>query len=86
MPAATDRLEKLAAEEAAMRLGFGDPWAHPVTSEQAEQAQWLYKRRPRHRQELAHKHSRGVHVPVRASSRFPRASLAAQWVRKRNRM
>jgi hypothetical protein len=53
---------KLAAEEAAMRLGFGDPWAHPVTSDQAEQAQWLPKRRPNHRQQLAHKHSRGVHV------------------------
>ena len=26
---------KIAAEEAAMRLGFGDPWAHPVTAEQA---------------------------------------------------
>ena len=53
---------KLAAEEAAMRLGFDDPWAHPVSAEQAEQAQWLHKRRPRHRQELAHRHSRGVHV------------------------
>ena len=53
---------KIAAEEAAMRLGFGDPWAHPVTSEQAEQALWLHKRRPRHRQELAHKRSRGVRI------------------------
>jgi len=53
---------KLVAEEAAMRLGFGDPWAHPVSAEQAEQAQWLHQRRPRHRQELAHKHSRGVHA------------------------
>jgi hypothetical protein len=53
---------KLAAEEAAMRLGFGDPWAHPVSAEQAEQAQWLHKRRARHRQKLVHKHSRGVHV------------------------
>jgi hypothetical protein len=53
---------KLAAEEAAMRLGFGDPWAHPVSAEKAELAQWLHKRRPGHRQELAHKHSRGVHV------------------------
>ncbi len=53
---------KLAAEEAALRLGFGDPWAHPVSAEQAEQAQWLRKPRPRHRQQLAHKHSRGVHV------------------------
>jgi len=50
---------KLAAEEAAMRLGFGDPWAHPVSAEQAEQAQWLHKRRPRHRQQLAHEASSG---------------------------
>ena len=35
---------KVAAEEAAIRLGFGNPWAHSVTSEQAEQAQWLPKR------------------------------------------
>ena len=53
---------KLAAEEAAMRLGFGDPWAHPVSAEQAEQAQWLNKSRPKHRQKLAHKHSRGLRV------------------------
>ena len=53
---------KLAAEEAALRLGFGDPWAHPVTSEQATQAQWLDKRRPRRRQELAHKLSRGIRI------------------------
>jgi len=53
---------KLAAEEAAMRLGFGDPSAHPVTSEQATQAQWLHKRRQRHRQEIAHKHSHGIHI------------------------
>ena len=30
---------KIAAEEAAMRLGFGDPWAHSVTAEQARHAQ-----------------------------------------------
>ena len=53
---------KLAAEEAAARLGFGEPWAHQVTSEQAEQAQWLPKHRPRHRQRLAHRHSHGIHV------------------------
>src|SRR5437667_9416505 len=34
----------VAAEEAAIRLGFGNPWAHPVTSKQAEQARWLPKR------------------------------------------
>lgn len=35
---------KVAAKEAATRLGFGNPWVHPVTSGQAEQAQWLPKR------------------------------------------
>jgi hypothetical protein len=30
---------KLAAEETAARLGFSEPWAHPVTEEQAKQAQ-----------------------------------------------
>ena len=53
---------KLVAEETAARLGFGNPWAHPVTSEQLRRAQWLQKRRPRHRQELAHKTSSGIHV------------------------
>ena len=32
---------KLAAEEAAARLGFGEPWAHPVSREQVNRAQWL---------------------------------------------
>src|SRR5438093_8258655 len=39
---------KLAAEEAAARLGFSEPWAHPVTSEVAQRAQWLPKRRSDH--------------------------------------
>ena len=53
---------KLIAEETAAQLGFGDPWAHPVTSQQARHAQWLHKRRPGHRQELAHKPSRGIRI------------------------
>jgi hypothetical protein len=53
---------KLIAEETAARLGFGDPWAHPVTSEKVRHAQWLHKRRPGHRQELAHKPSRGIRI------------------------
>lgn len=53
---------KLIAEETAARLGFGNPWAHPVTSQQVRHAQWIHKRRPGHRQELAHKPSRGIHV------------------------
>ena len=32
---------KLAAEECAARLGFGDAWAHPATAEEAKTAQWL---------------------------------------------
>src|SRR5436190_22332099 len=53
---------KLAAEEEAARLGFSDPWAHPVTSEQAKEAQWLPTRRRRHRQGLVHKTSRGIRI------------------------
>ncbi|HOA62343.1 MAG TPA: hypothetical protein PLY00_16665 [Verrucomicrobiota bacterium] len=53
---------KLAAEETATRLGFNDPWAHPVTAEQAQQAHWLPENRPAHRQGLAHKPTRGVRV------------------------
>ena len=53
---------KLAAEELAARLGFSDPWAHPVSQEEAIQAQWLSVRRPGHRQELARKRSGGVRV------------------------
>ena len=34
---------KLIAEETAARLGFGDPRAHPVTSEEIRHAQWLHK-------------------------------------------
>jgi len=44
---------KIAAEEAASRLGFGEPWAHPVRPSEVGQAEWLPKRRPGHRQELA---------------------------------
>ena len=53
---------KLAAEEAAAQLGFSEPWAHPVTSEVAQRAQWLPKWRPDHRQRFAHKPSRGIRI------------------------
>jgi hypothetical protein len=53
---------KIIAEETAARLGFGDPWAYPVTSEVARHAQWLHKRRKVHRQELAHKSSGGIRI------------------------
>ena len=51
---------KLAAEEEAARLGFGEPWAQMVTSDQVPQAQWLPLRRPGHRQELVRKSSRSI--------------------------
>ncbi|MBN9688618.1 MAG: hypothetical protein J0M24_00135 [Verrucomicrobia bacterium] len=40
---------KMAAEEAAARLGFGEAWAQPIAPDQAQQAQWLPGRRPGHR-------------------------------------
>jgi len=53
---------KAAAEEAAGKLGFESPWAHPVTAEQARQALWLPqpKRQPRH--SPVRKRSHGIHV------------------------
>ena len=51
---------KLAAGEKAARLGFGEPWAQPVTPDQVSQAQWLPMRRPRHRQELVRKSARPI--------------------------
>ena len=53
---------KLAAEEAAARLGFGDPWAHSVTPEVASQAQWPLHRRSMHGQSQLQKPSRGVRI------------------------
>jgi len=53
---------KLAAEEAAARFGFSEPWAHPVTTEVAQRAEWLPKRRPNQRQEFAPKPSRGIRI------------------------
>ena len=34
---------KIAAEEQAARLGFSEPWAHPVTLEEAIKARWVPK-------------------------------------------
>jgi len=53
---------KLAAEEAAARLGFSEPWAHPVSPEEAQRAEWLPKRTRTYRQNLAHRSSRGIGV------------------------
>ena len=53
---------KIAAEEEAARLGFSEPWAHPVAANELRRAQWLSNRRPGHWQELAHKPSRSLNV------------------------
>ena len=53
---------KLAAEEAAAELGFGDPWAHPIAPEVVILAKTVLRKSPSHRRELAHKPSRGIHV------------------------
>ena len=53
---------KQAAEEAAGKLGFESPWAHPVTAEQARNALWLPRRKRHHRQLPSRKHSHGIHV------------------------
>ena len=57
-----EAFSKIPAEEAAARLGFGEPWAHPITAEEAQRAQWTPKQRPVHRQRLIRKPSRGIHV------------------------
>lgn len=53
---------KIVAEEAAARLGFSEPWAHPVTSEVARQAPWPLQRRSIHRQSHVRKPSRDVRI------------------------
>ena len=53
---------KIAAEEAASKLGFDNPWAHPIATEVVTLAQIVLKKYPSDRRELAHKPSRGVHV------------------------
>src|SRR5438094_10044665 len=53
---------KLAAEEEAARLGFSDPWAHPVTPEQARNAKWTSVRHARTGQVITKPSKRSIHV------------------------
>jgi hypothetical protein len=53
---------KIAAEEAAARLGFSNPWAHPVESEMAKLTERILKRQPEHRQECGHKPLRSIRI------------------------
>ena len=47
---------KQTAEEAAGKLGFESPWAHPVTTEQARNALRLSRRKEHLRQSPSHNH------------------------------
>ena len=53
---------KGAAEEAAGKLGFESPWAHPVTAEAAKQALWRPQPKRAQRQSPTRKRSQGIHV------------------------
>ena len=53
---------KIAAEEAAAKLGFNDPWAHPIAPEVVRLTQFILKRHPGQRAQLAHKPSRGIRI------------------------
>ena len=53
---------KIAAEEAAARLGFSSPWAHPVAPEVVKLTETILKGQPRYRQECGHKLSRGIRI------------------------
>jgi len=57
-----EALTKSAAEEAAGKLGFESPWAHPVNAEQAIRALRLPQRKTAQRQSSTRKHSHGIHV------------------------
>jgi hypothetical protein len=53
---------KSAAEEAAGKLGFECPWAHPVTAEQIPQALWIAPSTPKRRQKLTRQPPRGIRI------------------------
>jgi hypothetical protein len=53
---------KIAAEEAASKLGFNDPWAHPVAPEVVKLTELVLKRPTQHRQQCGQKFSRGIRI------------------------
>ena len=55
-------LTKLAAEEKAARLGFSDPWAHPVTAEQARNEEWIFVHDTQAWQVITKPAKRRIHV------------------------
>jgi hypothetical protein len=53
---------KIAAEETAAKLGFSDPWAHPVAPEVAKLTERILKRQLGYRQECGNRSSRGIRI------------------------
>jgi hypothetical protein len=53
---------KIAAEEAAAKLGFSKPLAHPNAPKVAELAVRILKSQPEYRQEGRRKSSRAIHI------------------------
>ena len=53
---------KIAAEEAAAKLGFGNPWSHPIAPEVVRLTRFVLKKYSGHRHELARKSSRGIRI------------------------
>lgn len=53
---------KLVAEQASARLGFSEPWAHPVTPEEAQRAGILPHERKSRRQQSNRTHSDGIRI------------------------
>jgi hypothetical protein len=53
---------KEAAEKAAAKLGFNDPWAHPIASEVATLTRGIMNRPVSCRQEHGQKSSRGIRI------------------------
>ena len=53
---------KIAAEEAAAKLGFNNPWAHPIAPGIAKLTRGFLKNRPGHQQEFIHRPSHGIRI------------------------
>lgn len=53
---------KLAAEQAAARLGFSEPWAHPVSREETQRAGMLADHHKKGRQHNSRTHTHGIHI------------------------
>ena len=53
---------KIAAEEAAAKLGFTNPWAHPIAPEVVRLTEQILKRQPSTRRVFARKPSCGIRI------------------------